>query len=289
MGLITPFDPWKDGFCTCPEKYSLNPYTGCSHRCVYCYITSYIPKGFDCRPKKDLLKRVRSELKGLKRPLISMSNSSDPYPPMEKKMGITRGVLRLLQDRGFPAQIVTKSDIVVRDADILKEMPSSVMVTITTLTPQSRRLEPFAPPPAKRLEAVRSLVEEGIPMGVRIDPVIPVLSSDLEELIEAVAAAGASHVTSSTLKFKPDSWKRFKEAFPTAAEEIYPLYFEEGERHAGARYLSAGLRCEMLGSVKSLVEKKGMTFAVCRESLDLNSGKTCDGTHLIRYLDENQK
>ncbi|MBI5253313.1 MAG: radical SAM protein, partial [Euryarchaeota archaeon] len=81
---ITYFDPWRDPLCTCPRKYSLNPYTGCEHRCVYCYITSYIPRGFECRIKKNLLGEVKRDRKKLNKKIpISMSNSSDPYTTME--------------------------------------------------------------------------------------------------------------------------------------------------------------------------------------------------------------
>ncbi|MDI6639569.1 MAG: hypothetical protein QMD78_01965, partial [Methanocellales archaeon] len=90
MDVIRKFDPWGDPLCTCPPKYSFSPYTGCSHRCAYCYITSYIPNAFNCRPKKDLLKRVKKDVSKVDLAIpISISNSSDPYPPEEKDVLLT--------------------------------------------------------------------------------------------------------------------------------------------------------------------------------------------------------
>jgi len=93
MDVIRSFDPWKSKICTCPEKYSLNPYTGCGHGCIYCYAT-YIRNFYKPRRKKDLLKRIRKDLEKIPRgSIISISNSSDPYAPMDKKYEDTRKCL----------------------------------------------------------------------------------------------------------------------------------------------------------------------------------------------------
>jgi DNA repair photolyase len=285
MDVIKLFDPWEGTLCTCRNKYSLNPYTGCSHGCIYCYITSYIPNAFNCRPKKNLLNRVEKDLKKIDKKVISISNSSDPYPPMEKKMKLTRGVLSLLCNQQHPTLIVTKSDIVVRDMDILSEMPSAVMFTITTLGDTYKKLEPKAPPPQKRLEALYKLREEGIPAGIRLDPLIPNLSLDVDKVVESAAKAGALHVTASTFKPRPDAWKRFENTFPNIAQKTKKLYFEEGERIQGSRYLSKELRHEMLSQVRELVLENNMTFGICREGLDLKRAKTCDGSHLCYEIE----
>ncbi|MEM4973578.1 MAG: hypothetical protein QXR87_07740, partial [Candidatus Hadarchaeales archaeon] len=137
MRVITEFDPWGDPLCTCPRKYSLNPYTGCQHHCLYCYITSYIPRAFNCRPKRDLLARIRAELPKLDRRLpVSLSNSSDPYPPMEGRLHLTRKCLQALAQAGFAVQIITKSNLVVGDLDLLEGMRAVVSFTLTTLNRQ---------------------------------------------------------------------------------------------------------------------------------------------------------
>ena len=117
--ILRPFDPWKSSVCTCPAKLSLNPYTGCPHGCLYCYASSYIPKFQDCRPKVDLHKRLEREAAKIKPgTLVAMSNSSDPYPLMEKDLRLSRGCLEILKKRDLRVQIVTKSDLVVDDADL---------------------------------------------------------------------------------------------------------------------------------------------------------------------------
>ncbi|MEE9151560.1 MAG: radical SAM protein [Thermoplasmata archaeon] len=285
MEVIKPFDPWEGTLCMCKNKYSLNPYTGCSHCCVYCYITSYIPNAFDCRPKKNLLRRVEKDLKKVDRKPISMSNSSDPYPPMERRNKLTREVLRLLCKNQHPTLIVTKSDIVARDIDILRTMPSAVMFTITTLRDSYKKLEPKAPPPQRRLEALKKLRKENIPAGIRLDPLIPDLTLDIEKVVNSAAKAGALHVTASTFKPRPDAWKRFERAFPRIAEKTKRLYFEDGERLQGSRYLPKKLRLDMLKQVKEMVIANGMTFGVCREGLNLRTAKSCDGSYLC-YEDD---
>ena len=131
MDVIREFDPWKDPWCTCPRKYSFNPYTGCSHRCVYCYITSYIPRAFDCRPKSRLIERVERDVQKLDRRLfVSMSNSSDPYPAIERKLRNTRRCLEIFRRNNIAVQIITKSDLVLRDLDLLQDMRCVVSLSL---------------------------------------------------------------------------------------------------------------------------------------------------------------
>ena len=286
MNVVCKFDPWNDPLCTCPKKYSLNPYTGCQHHCLYCYITSYIPRGFECRPKKDLFRRVKADLRKLDKHFpISLSNSSDPYPPMERELGLTRKCLKLIAEADFPVQIITKSDLIIRDLDLLKKMRSVVSFTITTLDPKlSSKLEPNAPPPERRLRAVRKVSEEGIPVTVRLDPIFPGLNEEeIEKIVEEAAKAGALHITASTFKPRPDSWQRMMLAFPDFCKKTKDLYFKVGERHKSGRYLPAPLRRELLLKVSKACEEVGLTFSSCREGMrELNTAPTCDGTHLLR-------
>ena len=132
MPLITRFDPWQSSLCTCPPKLTLNPYTGCSHGCVYCYATSYTPHFVACKPKKDLLKHVECEAAKLNGETLSIANSSDPYPHPEVDLGLTRKCLKILSRHNCRIQIVTKSNLVTRDVDILAQVPCTVALTITT-------------------------------------------------------------------------------------------------------------------------------------------------------------
>jgi DNA repair photolyase len=283
LDVIRDFDPWNDPLCTCPAKYGFNPYTGCAHRCVYCYITSYIPRAFECRPKPDLIQRVKRDLRKIdRRRFVSMSNSSDPYPPLEKRFELTRECLELFQREKIRVQIVTKSDLVLRDLDLLKEMECVVSFTITTLKPEiKRKLEPRAPPSKQRLKAMGELAEEGIPVTLRLDPVFPGLNEDeAGEIVKEAVRAGALHVTSSTFKPRPDSWRRFAGTFPEIAERLRELYFERGMKHHNCWYLPRGERERLMRLVQESCTALGVGFAACREGLQLNA-PSCDGSYLL--------
>lgn len=218
----------------------------------------------------------------MKGELVSVSNSSDPYPRLEQKQGLTRKCLELLAESRCRLQIVTKSDLVTRDIDILQNVPCAVSVTVLTADDRlSAKLEPGAPVSSRRLEAIGTLVEAGISTTVRIDPVIPFLNDDLAELVKAVAELGVLHVTSSTYKVKPDNWKRFMTVFPEEAEKLKPLYFKEGERVGRSTYLPKKLRFSLMKKAKELTEEHNMKFGCCRERLSLNSG-VCDGSWTIQ-------
>ncbi len=280
--LITVFDPWKSQLCTCPDKFTFNPYTGCDHGCLYCYASSYIPRFYDCRPKKNLLSRLKREAARLKGELVSISNSSDPYPRLEQKTGLTRRCLEILAESCCRLQIVTKSDLVVRDIDILKKVPCVVSVTVLTVDDGlSGKLEPGAPVSSRRLEAIDTLVKEGVPTTVRIDPVIPFLNDDLAGLVEAVADLDVLHITCSSYKVKPDNWRRFSAVFPEVAEKLRPLYFGEGERIGRSTYLPKNIRFSLMKKAKTLAEQYNLKFGCCREGFSLNSA-VCDGSWAIQ-------
>jgi len=285
--LLTKFDPWKSHavtyqFCTCPDKLTFNPYTGCDHKCVYCYASSYIPHFFNCRPKKDLVQRLEKESRKLKGEIISISNSSDPYPTIEKELRLTRKCLEILSRQNCKIQIITKSNIVTRDIDIFKRTTSMVAISITTENDEiSRKLEPNAPSSSARIKAIEILTQKEIPVCVRIDPMIPFLNDKPNKLIETLASIGVKHITSSTYKVKPDNWRRFSEAFPEIARRLEPLYYERGERIRGYRYLPREIRHSLMRNVKELTEQNGMKFGTCREDMSQLNSATCDGSWLL--------
>ena len=280
--LLSKFDPWTSSLCTCLDKLTFNPYSGCNHKCVYCYASSYIPNFFNCRPKKDLIQRLEKESHKLKGEIISISNSSDPYPTIERELDLTRQCLEILAQRNCKIQIITKSDLVVRDIDILKKRPSMVAVSVTTNNDDvSKKLEPNAPSSSARIKAIETLIQRGIPICVRIDPVIPLLNDNPKDLIETLASLGVKHITSSTYKVKPDNWKRFSINFPEIAEQLELLYFEKGEKISGYQYLPKEMRFNLMKKVKELTENNDMKFGTCREGLSQLNSATCDGSWLI--------
>ena len=284
--ILRPFDPWNSALCTCPPKYSLNPYTGCPHGCLYCYASSYIPRFSQCRPKVGLIRHLDREAKRLlPGSLVALSNSSDPYPPLERELGLTRGCLQVLRDRGLSVQVVTKSHLVAEDAGLLAAMKACAAITVTCLDIEvSRRLEPGAPLPEQRLFALRRLADEGVPISARIDPIIPGINDFLiEDLVSAVCRAGAAHITSSTFKARPDCLRRISSAFPEESTLLRKI-FDKGSRISGSLYLPADMRRDLMQRARAAAEREGATFSSCREGTAPLAGVSCDGTHLINAM-----
>lgn len=191
-----------------PFDRSINPYRGCEHGCVYCFARpthAYL----DCSPgldfetkifyKPDAASLLRKELA---RPAyrcrpIALGVNTDAYQPAERGLGITRAILEVLLETRHPVGIVTKSALVERDLDLLGEMAQRdlvhVMVSVTTLDRTlARTMEPRAAAPQRRLEIIRRLRAAGIPVGVLLAPVIPVLNdAEIEQILAAVREAGA--------------------------------------------------------------------------------------------------
>jgi DNA repair photolyase len=294
LRVIKPFDPWRSPLCTCPMKWVLHPYTGCAHLCLYCYAANYIPRHNIVRPKNELIYNVLHDVKLLpKGALVEMSTSSDPYTPPEDRLQLTRRVLQILLESGLRVLITTKSSLVVRDLDILSRFGGrvAVAITITTVNDElARVLEPGAPPPSERLKAVEILSRNGIPVTVRVDPIIPLVNDDpsnIEKLVKAVAKAGAVQITSSTYKAKPIDFKKMYELVKRlhgerGAEEFRYLYFEDpnSEKVQGYRYLRQAQRFEYMKTIKELAENEGLAFATCREGFAYlhTPGIACDGS-----------
>jgi DNA repair photolyase len=280
--IIRPFDPWGSAECTCPPKLTFNPYTGCAHGCLYCYITWYIPRAFEVRTKEGLLRKVERDLENLEIDRsISLSNSSDPYPPMEKELRITRRILEMFAERQVSVQIVTKSDLVARDADLLANCPSVVSFSSTTMDEElTKELEPGAPLPERRIEAMGRLKDRGIPVVARIDPVVPGLN-DSQESLEALFSrldGIADHVVGSTFKPRPDGFMRMIQRFPRAFHDVDDIYGRKGNVWMPREDVRFGI----LIRLKELSERGGMTFGTCREGGSaLHTATSCDGMHLL--------
>ena len=288
LRVLRKFDPWGSPLCTCPPKYSLQPYTGCSHMCLYCYATSYIGRK-PSKPKKDFIKNLALDLLKADPSLpISMSNSSDPYPPEESRLLLTREAIKVIARHGFKLLVVTKGSLVARDADLLSRMRAAVTITITTMdSGLASIIEPGAPPPRQRVEAIKTLIKAGVPTGIRLDPVIPWLNDDehqIKEVLETVNSLGVKFVVTSTFKARPDSLKRMCNAFPDMCRKWEQLYRVEGTWIHGYWYAPVNVRKNLLRKVVEIARKLGMEYATCREGFrgrEWFTAKTCDGTHLI--------
>ncbi len=190
---------------------SINPYRGCEHGCIYCYARQTheylgfsLGLDFESRimVKEDAPELLRRELAlpSWKPQLVGMSGVTDVYQPVERKLELTRRCLEVFLDFRNPVGIVTKSHLITRDIDLLREMSRfrtvSVAISLTTLDDELWRvMEPRTASPARRLDAVRQLADAGIPVGVLTSPIIPGLNDhEIPRLVEAATEAGAQFV-----------------------------------------------------------------------------------------------
>ena len=222
-------------------EWSLNPYRGCEHGCIYCYARPFheylgFSAGLDFETKIVVKRRLpdllRAELSkpSWKPDFIALSGVTDCYQPVERRLRITRGCLEVLAEFRNPVGIVTKNALVTRDIDLLAELArhrcAAVFVSLTTLDPELRSiLEPRTSPPVARLAAIRRLVDAGIPTGVMIAPVIPAVTEhEIPKLIEAAAAAGAQFASRVVLRLPHAVAPLFEEwlgrHFPDRREKV---------------------------------------------------------------------
>ncbi|SEJ43694.1 DNA repair photolyase [Sphingobium sp. AP50] len=191
---------------------SINAYAGCEHGCIYCFARpshAYhdLSPGLDFETKlfakPDAAKLLRAELSKRNYAVapIAMGTNTDPYQPIEKDWRITRSILELLVETRHPTFITTKSDRILHDIDLLADLARdrlvAVMLSVTSLDPKvARTLEPRAPHPLRRLEAIRKLADAGIPVTASISPVIPAITDhEIEALVARAAQAGAREVS----------------------------------------------------------------------------------------------
>ncbi|ESY73272.1 MULTISPECIES: PA0069 family radical SAM protein [unclassified Mesorhizobium] len=187
---------------------SINPYRGCEHGCVYCFARPThsfmgLSPGLDFESKlfakPDAARLLDKELSkdGYQPRTIAIGTNTDPYQPIEKQYRIMREILEVLEARGHPVGIVTKSALVTRDIDILSRMAerglAKVALSVTTLDRMlARTMEPRASTPTRRLEAIRQLSDAGIPASVMVAPIIPGLTDpEMERILDSARAAGA--------------------------------------------------------------------------------------------------
>jgi len=220
---------------------SVNPYRGCEHGCVYCYARpthEYLgfSSGLDFE-RKILVKLRAPELlrDALSRPswrpqVLGMCGVTDAFQPVERRLRLTRGCLKVLRDFRNPVTIVTKNHLVTRDADILSEMASHecahVTVSVTTLRNELQRvMEPRTSIPRRRLDAIKTLADAGVPVGVFVAPVIPGLTDEeLPAIVQAAADAGAHHASYLILRLPmgvADHFTQWLEVhFPERREKV---------------------------------------------------------------------
>lgn len=223
---------------------SINPYRGCEHGCVYCFARpthAYqgLSPGLDfetklfAKPNAAELLEKELAAPGYAARTMALGTNTDPYQPIERRFRITRGVLEVLARTNHPVGIVTKSALVTRDIDILAPMAArglaKVALSVTTLDPRlARKMEPRAPTPAKRIEAIRQLAQAGIPTTVMVAPIVPgVNDHEVEDVLQAAFAAGAREAGYVLLRL-PHELKEMmrdwlKEHYPDKVKHVFSL------------------------------------------------------------------
>lgn len=239
-------DPWFG------IKYTMNLYRGCQHHCIYCDSRSecYQIADFDGEVlvKANALALLDQELARKRvKGYVSTGSMNDPYMPLERELRLTRGALEILVARRFPVHVITKSDLILRDADLLGAIcaatgPRGAVVSFTITTPDddlARRLEPGAPPSSARFAALAALARRGIYTGVTLMPVLPFIEDDAEAirtLIQTAVACGAGYVMPA---FGMTLRNRQRTYYYEQLDRLFPGVREKYERAYGERY-SAG-------------------------------------------------
>ena len=247
--------------------YNMNLYRGCQHQCIYCDSRSecYQIEDFahDVLVKTNAIKLLRRELPG-KRVVgtIGSGSMNDPYMPLENEVRLTRRALEVIAEFGFPVHVITKSDLVLRDLDLLQEISrktyAAVTFTVTTAEDAlSKRLEPGAPVSSRRLKALLSLSQGGILTGIALMPVLPFIE-DSQENIRQIASLAAENGARYILPaFGVTLRDRQRAYYYEKLDLLFPGLRRRYEKSFGERYSAAA---QNAGSLRQELDK------ACRET-----------------------
>lgn len=279
-----------------PFRQSINPYRGCEHGCIYCYARpshAYLnlSPGLDFETrlfyKEHAAERLEEELRrpGYRCSPITLGANTDPYQPVERKLKVTRSILEVLQRFHHPVSIITKSSLITRDLDILRDMAqknlASVMISITTLDNSLKRsLEPRAPGAWTRLKALEALARNQVPSGVMTAPIIPMINdADMEHILQQAAEAGAQRAGYVLLRLPYEVKDLFREwlslHFPDRAEHVMSLIWQsrggkDYQSEFGTRMRGRGAYADLIAHRFSLACRR---FGLTRgRELRLNTG-----------------
>ncbi len=255
-----------------PFEFTINPYRGCTHACVYCFARpthTYL----DMNAGSDFERRIVVKVNApevLDRELaarrwkgdhIAMGTNTDPYQRLEGRYRLMRGILEALRDHRNPFSILTKGTLILRDVDLLVQAamaaPVSAALSIGTLDQLAwKRTEPGTPHPKARMEVVRALNDAGIPTGVLVAPILPGITDaprQIRRVVEAAIEAGATHVSPVLLHLRPGVREEFMPWLRSEYPDLVPRYEEMYRRPYGP----PAARRELAGRVGSIVRALG--------------------------------
>ena len=272
--------------------YSVNPYRGCEHGCVYCFARpthSYLnlSPGLDFETKimakRNIVDVLRADLgkRSYVPKLLNIGSATDCYQPVERALKLTRGVIGLMQQTRHPFSLVTKSSGVERDIDLIAPMAAdrlaAVYVTVTTLDGElARKLEPRAAAPHRRLRTIETLAAAGIPVGVSVAPQIPFVNEDMEQVLEAAWQAGARSAFYTVVRLPWEVAPIFKEwlelHYPQRAARIMARIHDmrggkDYDSDFSTRMKGSGLWAEL---IRQRFEKACARLGLNRERIELD-------------------
>jgi len=281
-----------------PFDVAVNPYRGCEHGCVYCYARpthaylGYSPGlDFETRliAKANAVDVLRAELArpGYRVSPINIGSATDVYQPIEREWQLTRGVLELLLQTRHPATIVTKNALIERDLDLLQSLAEqrliTVYISVTTLdTEMARTLEPRASAPWRRIQAIRTLTNAGVPVGVLVAPIIPFINDEsLEHILQDARQAGACYASYTVVRLPWEVKAVFQEwleaHFPDRAQRV--LHRIEDMRNGRRNDPQFGTRMRGTGLWANLLRQR---FNLAVRKLGLNTTRPQLVTHLFQ-------
>lgn len=243
-----------------PFKYDINVYRGCAHRCIYCYALyshAYIGGGSFYREiyaKTNIAAVLRTELRRFSGETVNLGGVTDSYQPAERDYKLMPCVLELLAAHHVPVTLSTKSPLILRDIALIQRVNDAAgfkaAFTVTTMNSVVASLiEPGAPPPTARMDAVRALRREGISCGVHLMPIIPFLTSgrsELEAVFRAAKEADASYILAGALNLKGETRVSFfdsvRQRFSSEFIRIKELYGDKAAYRAYKDELHQTLR-----------------------------------------------
>ncbi len=231
------------------EDYTLNPYLGCSFNCVYCYVNgskygSNVAPGISVKTNAPevLYRQLKNRARKKEYGIIALGSATDPYMHQEKDLKITLELLKIIYRFHFPLNLLTKSDLVLRDIDILKKIDKSAKIpknfdstlgrgtiiafSFSTMDPKLARIfEPAAPSPQRRLEAMIKLKEEGFLVGACLMPLLPFISDTpehLENMIRTVKECGGDFVLTGGMTLFGDKPSDCRMKYYNVLEKHFP-------------------------------------------------------------------
>jgi DNA repair photolyase len=255
-------------------RWSLNPYTGCAHRCTFCFVRAFELRadrpfddryGTSIRVKTNVAEVLDRELrrKSWHRELVVVGTATDPYQPAEGRFRLTRACIERLAEHATPMHFITRGPLIVRDVDVLTHAARRAKVSITFSVPTLdheiwRKTEIGTAPPQQRLRALRQLVDAGLDVGVGMAPILPGLSDKPELLADVVRAArdaGATGVWANLLYLRPGTREHFLDRLGRDWPELLPQYEQLFESRA---YLPKPVTEPVRMTVRELVKMHGV-------------------------------